>query len=147
MLATAWELDIKVHWLGKKEMFPKPLRPLLYRMGGISVDRKNPGSLVRQLIKRGHTEKDFALVITPEGTRGGDGWKSGFYRIAQATNMPVTLCYVDGKTKTAGVGITLTLTGNVKADMDRIRDYFKDKHGYHPHKRTEPWLKEENQHS
>lgn len=143
MLAVAWDLDIKMHWLGKKEMFPKWAAGLLKRLGGIPVDRKNPAGLVRQIITTAKTEKDFALVITPEGTRRGDGWKSGFYRIARAADMPVTLGYIDKTTRTAGLGKTITLTGDVKADMDEIRAFYKDKSGIHPERRTEPYLREE----
>lgn len=81
--------------------------------------------------------------MTPEGTRSGDGWRSGFYRIAMAADLPVTLGYVDVTTRTTGLGPTIRLTGDVAGDMDRIRAFYADKAGVHPHKRTEPRLASE----
>ena len=81
--------------------------------------------------------------MTPEGTRSGDGWKSGFYRIARATGLPVTLGYVDRTTMTTGLGPTIELTGDIPADMDVIRAFYADKAGFKPARRTEPRLREE----
>jgi 1-acyl-sn-glycerol-3-phosphate acyltransferase len=80
-------------------------------------------------------------VITPEGTRSrGETWRSGFYRIARAADLPVMLGYLDSVTRTTGLGPTLRLTGDVGADMDRIRDFYADKAGIHPEKFTPPRL-------
>ena len=65
-------------------------------------------------------------------------------RIARDTGLPVTLGYVDGRTRTAGLGPTLHPTGDVAADMDRIRAFYADKTGMRPENRTEPRLREEN---
>lgn len=80
----------------------------------------------------------------PDGTRGPHThWKSGFYRVARETGMPVTLGYVDRTTRTAGLGPTLELTGDVGRDMDRVRAFYADKAGVHPARRVEPRLREE----
>ena len=87
----------------------------------------------------------FGLVITPDGTRGPHTrWKSGFHRIARATGLPLTLGFVDRTTMTSGLGPVMEVTGDVRADMDRIRAFFADKAGYHPDKRVEPRLREED---
>ncbi len=87
----------------------------------------------------------FSLVVTPDGTRSGNTrWKSGFYRIARETGMPVTLGYVDRTTMTTGLGPTFDLTGDVTADMDRIRAFYADKAGARPKARVEPRLREED---
>ena len=91
-----------------------------------------------------HAGEVFGLVVTPDGTRGGNEyWKSGFYRIARATGMPVTLGYVDRTTMTTGLGPTIDLTGDVAGDMDRIRAFYADKAGLRPERRTEPRLQNE----
>lgn len=83
-------------------------------------------------------------MVTPDGTRGAHThWKSGFYRIALETGMPVTLGYVDRTTMTSGLGPTLELTGEVAADMDRIRSFYADKAGFRPERRVEPRLRDE----
>lgn len=47
-----------------------------------------------------------------------------------ATGLPVTLGYVDQATRTTGLGPTLTLTGDVRADMDLVRAFYADKAGH-----------------
>ena len=89
-------------------------------------------------------DKTAALVITPDGTRGPHThWKSGFYRLAEQTGLPVTLGYVDRPTMTTGLGPTFDITGNVAADMERIRDFYRDKSGLRPDARVEPRLRSE----
>ena len=114
------------------------------RLGGIPVDRSDPSRVVAEVVNRIRSGEVFSLVVTPDGTRSGHThWKSGFYRIARATGMPVTLGYVDRTTMTTGLGPTLELTGDVTADMDRIRDFYADKAGLRPEHRVEPRLREE----
>ena len=78
-------------------------------------------------------DEDFLLALAPDGTRRPiDHWKSGFYRLAQLTGLPVTLAYVDRPTREIGIGPTFALTGDVSSDMDRIREFFADKRGLRP---------------
>ena len=96
------------------------------------------------MIERVHAGEVFGLVVTPDGTRGGHThWKSGFYRIAEKTGMPVTLGYVDRTTMTTGLGPTIDITGDIAADMDRIRAFYADKSGIRPEKQVVPRLREE----
>ena len=91
------------------------------------------------------TDETFLLGIAAEGTRSkGDYWKSGFYRISQKTGLPVTLAFLDVPTRTVGWGPTFALSGDVGADMDRIRAFYADKRGFRPGDFTEPRLREED---
>lgn len=145
MLAIAWRLDIEVHWLGKSSLFRGWRGPIMRGLGGIPVDRADPARVVADVVAQVHSGSVFGLVITPDGTRGGNEyWKSGFYRIARETGMPVTLGFVDRTTMTTGLGPTIDLTGDIPADMDRIRAFYADKAGVRPERRTEPRLREEN---
>lgn len=144
MLAIAWRLGVDVHWLGKKSLFRGWRGPIMRRLGGIPVDRHDPGRVVADVVEQVDAGTVFGLVITPDGTRGdNEYWKSGFYRIARQTGMPVTLGYVDRTTMTAGLGPTISLTGAVSSDMDTIRAFYADKAGVRPERRTEPRLREE----
>lgn len=144
MLAIAWRLGIDVHWLGKKSLFAGWRGPIMTRLGGVPVDRENPSKVVSEVIAQVHSGTVFGLVVTPDGTRDNKGyWKSGFYRIARETGMPITLGYVDRTTMTTGLGPTLELTGEVAADMDRVRAFYADKSGFHPARRAEPRLRDE----
>jgi 1-acyl-sn-glycerol-3-phosphate acyltransferase len=144
MLAIAWRLGIDVRWLGKQSLFTGWRGPVMRRIGGIPVDRDRPQHVVEQVVARVRAGKVFGLVVTPDGTRGAHQyWKSGFYRIARETGMPVTLGFVDRTTMTTGLGPTLELTGDVAGDMDRIRAFYSDKAGFRPEHRVEPRLRDE----
>jgi len=115
------------------------------RVTGIPVDRADPARVVSDVVGQVNEGSVFGLVVTPDGTRGGNEyWKSGFYRIARETGMPVTLGFVDRTTMTTGLGPTIDLTGDVASDMDSIRAFYADKAGVRPERRTEPRLREED---
>lgn len=144
MLGIAWRSGFRPYFLGKKELFRGPAGPFMRALGGIAIDRQNPVGVVDDLIARAKSGDDFQVVITPEGTRSGaPRWKSGFYRIAREADLPITLGYCDRTTMTAGLGPTIRLTGDVKADMDVMREFFADKAGVRPERRVEPRLAEE----
>ena len=145
MLGIAWALDMDIRWMGKDSLFKGWRGWMMRGLGGIPVDRANPVGIVDDVVARVKDGQVFGLVVTPDGTRGDHThWKSGFYRIARETGMPVTLGYVDRTTMTSGLGPTIELTGDVAADMDRVRAFYADKAGFHPHKRVEPRLADES---
>jgi len=145
MLAISWRLGMRIHWLGKDALFTGWRAPIMRGLGGIPVDRADAGRVVDEIVARIRGGEVFGLVVTPDGTRGGNSyWKSGFYRIARETGMPLTLGYVDRTTMTTGLGPTLALTGDVGHDMDRIRAFYADKAGFRPDRRTEPRLRSED---
>lgn len=144
MLGIAWKLGMNFRWLGKASLFSGWRGPIMRGLGGIPVDRSDAGRVVGEVVDRIRAGEVFGLVVTPDGTRTNTGpWKSGFYRIAREAGMPVTLGYVDRTTMTTGLGPTLELTGDVAADMDRIRAFYADKAGFRPECRTEPRLSSE----
>jgi 1-acyl-sn-glycerol-3-phosphate acyltransferase len=144
MLLLTWSDGVQARVLIKRELFRGPLAPLLRVTGGIPLDRANPGETVRALLAEAGDDDGFLLVLAAEGTRERtDYWKSGFYRMAQQTGLPISLGYVDGPSRTIGIGPTFTPTGDVAADMDVIRAFYADKHGIHPARRTEPRLRDE----
>lgn len=144
MLAITWELGLSVRFLGKDALFRPPFGRLMRALGGIPVDRSHPGGLVAELVRLAR-EEDVLLVVTPEGTRArGEYWRSGFWRIAVAAGLPVTLGFVDRTTMTAGLGASFVPTGDVRADMDVVRAFYADKAGVRPQGRTEPRLREED---
>ena len=143
MLGIAWDARMRIHWLGKQELFRGIAGPIMRGLGGIAVDRSNASGVVDAVVEKARSTERFLLVVTPEGTRQGKGWRSGFYRIAMSADLPVTLGYADGSTKSAGLGETLRLTGDVVADMDHVRAFYADKSGVRPEFRTEPRLQDE----
>jgi len=146
MLLIAWSSDVQPQVLVKKEFFTGPVGPLLRRLGGIPLDRAAPGETIRALLAEAESHESFLLCIAAEGTRSkGEYWKAGFYRISDQTGLPITLGFVDGPSRTMGMGPTFTPSGDVKADMDLVREFYADKQGINPEGRTEPRLREEQQ--
>ncbi|MDO5498564.1 MAG: 1-acyl-sn-glycerol-3-phosphate acyltransferase [Propionibacteriaceae bacterium] len=145
MLAIAWSHGFSPKWLGKHTLFRFPFGAVMRALGGIPVDRANPAGLVDEVVRRIGAGDRFFLVVTPEGTRGRrTHWKSGFYRIARAAGLPLVLGYVDSATRTAGLGPSVDLTGDVAADMDRLREFYADTRGIRPEDFTAPRLREEH---
>ena len=145
MLGIAWASGINPGFLGKKELFRAPFGYLMRGLGGIPVDRDDPGSLIADMVSRAASGAPFALAIAPEGTRAkADGWKSGFYRIARDARVPIVLTYLDGPTRTGGFGPTIHPSADVHADMDLIRAFYADRHGVRPKRRTVPSLAQED---
>ena len=145
MLLLMWSGGVPPRVLIKAEIMRTPLGPLLRANGGIALDRRNPGAVVRKLLAEAKNGEPFLLILAAEGTRKKvDYWKSGFYRISQQTGLPISMGFIDGPTRTMGFGPSFMPTGDVAADMDVVRAFYADKHGIHPRLRTEPRLREED---
>jgi 1-acyl-sn-glycerol-3-phosphate acyltransferase len=144
-LMVMWHDGLSPRILVKKELFNGPLGYLLRFAGSVPVDRHNPGGVVNELVAQARSGEPFVLVLAAEGSRSkAEYWKSGFYRLSQQTGLPILMGFVDRATKTAGIGPSLTPSGNVKADMDLIREFYADKNGLYPRYKTEPRLREED---
>lgn len=143
-MLLAWDSRVQIRLLVKDAFFKGPLAPVMRATGAVELDRSNPGATIRGLLADAETDEAFLLGIAAEGTRSrGEYWKSGFYRISQQTGLPITLAFLDRPSKTVGWGPTFPVTGDVSADMDRIRAFFADKVGIKPEGATPPRLREE----
>jgi 1-acyl-sn-glycerol-3-phosphate acyltransferase len=133
MLAFAFIYDIPVKWMGKHTLFKAPYGTFFKWLGGMPIIRHRPGGVVGQMIEAFDENESLILMVPAEGTRSHvDYWKSGFYRIACGADVPVVLSYLDFGRKVGGIGPTLTMTGDVSADMDRIRAFYAGKQGFKP---------------
>ena len=124
-----------IHWAGKDTLFRGPFRRFFLWLGGIPINRRERTGMIGQLTEAFSTRPSFHLCITPEGTRAHtDHWKSGFYRLALAANVPIGLGFIDYGKKEAGVECWLTLTGNEAEDLEALRTYYADKRARYPEK-------------
>lgn len=143
-ILLAWSYGIDIRLMVKKEMFSGPLGWLMRATGAVAIDRQNPAADVSALLKEAEGDGPWLLGIAAEGTRSkGEYWKSGFYRIAQQTGMTITLAFLDVPSRTVGWGPTWRPSGDVRADMDMLREFYADKRGFHPEDFTTPRLREE----
>jgi 1-acyl-sn-glycerol-3-phosphate acyltransferase len=128
MIALAVSAGIDMSFMIKDDWLRGPMGPLMRRMGAIGIDRSKANNVVDAMVHELRTRDRLWLVIPPEGTRSrADYWKSGFYHIARGANVPVLPGYMDFARKRLGIGAPIYLTGDVGADMDRIRAFYADK--------------------
>lgn len=145
MIAVAWTLDLKLSFLGKDSLFKPPMGRFMRFCGGIPVDRANPAGLVDNLASEFAATDELVLAVPAEGTRGyRDNWKSGFYRISQKAEVPISMAFIDAATRTTGFGPWFDPTGDIAKDMDRIREFYDGKVGLKPENQSKIYLKEEN---
>ncbi len=118
-------LRIDVRFFGKDSLFWFPLGVLLRGMGGIPLDRSNPGASVDRAIRSFQSAERFYFAMAPEGTRSRrGGWKSGFYRIATGADVPVILAFFDYSQRRIGLGPTIELSGDPDADLEPVRRFY-----------------------
>lgn len=128
---VAFRLDIR--FFAKDALFWFPLNLVLRSLGGIPLDRRQPGLAVPTAIAALKNNTRYYFGLAPEGTRRlQPGWKSGFYRIAREANVPVVLGFLDYGRRRLGTGPLIHLSGDVEADMARIRAWYADIEGRHP---------------
>lgn len=123
--------DLHAVTIIKKEFFFFPLNLILKKLGGIPLDRKhirNFTSFAANIIKE---RERCTLIICPEGTRQKvDKWKRGFYQIAMEAEVPISLGYIDYKTRTCGIMSIFYPTGDYEKDMEKILAQYAGLQGY-----------------
>ncbi|MCG8635894.1 MAG: lysophospholipid acyltransferase family protein [Desulfobacterales bacterium] len=129
-LLIIFKFRIPVHWMAKESMFIPPFKTLLIRLGGIPIDRSKNKNTVQVMAETFNNSDRLIVTIAPSGTRQRvRAWKSGFYHIAHQANVPIVCGFVDYKRKTGGIGPTLHPSGDMEADLDLMREFYKDKAG------------------
>ena len=142
--AAAWQYGLDVSWFGKRELFRGPPGALMRALGGVPVDRSTAHNLVESMVNLFASRERLILCIAPEGTRHHVGhWRSGFYHIARAADVPLQLSVLDFGRRRIEVSEATYLSGNVRADMDRIRAFYRGATGLYPEMTGEIRLKEE----
>ncbi len=124
-MAAFYLLRTKVRFLAKKQLFRFPLGIIMRGTGGIAVDRSKNNNLVQYMVDLLEKDSELVMLIPPEGTRAKvEKWKSGFYQVAVQAGVPIALGYLDYAKKKAGVGPIIWPSGNLDADMQRIKTFY-----------------------
>lgn len=136
-LLYSWAVGIKSGFLMKSDWFFFPLSYLLRALGGIPVNRKERSQTVdriQELLKR---KGQMHTAITPEGTRSRtEKWKSGFYHIAVAAELPIELAVLDYQKHEVGIFEVFHPTGDLEADLAYIRSRFSANQAKYPEQYT-----------
>lgn len=132
-LAVVSHFRIRARAIGKHTLFRWPFGGLMRRLGLIPIRRDSGEGMVQQMVEEFAAADEMALVIAPEGTRRRtEYWRSGFYRIATAAEVPIVLAFIDFPSRTAGIGSIIYPSGDIAADMAKIRDFYAPFQGRHP---------------
>jgi 1-acyl-sn-glycerol-3-phosphate acyltransferase len=136
-LMVCFVLRLTPYWMGKASIFRAPFGGVMRWLGGIPVDRSKSNNLVAASAEAIRAA-DFSLqlIVPPQGTRSETRqWKTGFYYIAQAAQVPIVLAYMDYANKRSGLGPMFVPTGDLAADMATIQAFyapFKGKNAAQP---------------
>ncbi|MTI20980.1 acyltransferase [Fulvivirga sp. RKSG066] len=132
------QLKLKPRFTIKKELKKFPLGALIDPLGALWIDRSpskdkrlSMTDVMVNLFK--NAQKPLCMVVTVEGTRARTTkWKTGFYYAALEAKVPICLAYMDYEKRETGVGMCFMPTGDIKADMKIVMDFYKGRKGKHP---------------
>jgi tRNA (guanine-N7-)-methyltransferase len=131
-------VGLDIRFFAKQSLFWFPLGTLLRGLGGIPLNRDRATSAVDQAVAMFEAEENFFFGLAPEGTRAlRDSWKSGFYRIAKAANVPVYFGVLDFRNKQIGIAGRLDLSDDMDADIEKCAKFYAGIEGRWP-KNTTP---------
>ncbi len=126
MFLVKWAVGVQVKFWGKDTLFKIPLLGSWLRwIGGIPVERTSKHGMARQMqdamVAAKQKNAYFWLGLAPEGTRKYiPGWRSGFYRVALAADVPLLVVTLDYSRKEVKLNQFLQLSGNEAQDMARV---------------------------
>ena len=144
MLLSAWGLGLRIHWIGKHTLFKPPFNGIMRRLGGFPVRRDSGQNMVDQAVTLLRERESLILTVPPEGSRSyRPYWRSGFYHIARLAEVPIVLSYLDYGHRRCGVGPAILPSGDLRADMARIRAFYADFRGKYPDQSGPIRLREE----
>ncbi len=125
-LIASFALHLHIYWMGKQSLFKQPFRGIMMWLGGIPVDRSKSNNLVADSAAAlAAAQGPVQLVVPPEGTRSkARYWKTGFYYIALGAKVPIVMAYMDYTRKVTGIGPVFHPTGDIEADMVRIKAFY-----------------------
>ncbi len=126
-------VNLKISFLGKKELFSWPQGWYLKKVGGIPLDRtpgQNKVEAIAELFKK---RDELRVAIAPEGTRKKvKEWKTGFYHIAKAAQVPIIMVTFDFGKKQNVISEPFYVTGDIEKDMKFMYNFFKGVKGKVP---------------
>jgi 1-acyl-sn-glycerol-3-phosphate acyltransferase len=137
-LVVKWSLGLPVRFWAKDSLFRQPLFGRWMRaVGGVPINRSAPqgvvGDTVQQLREARRQDQLYWLALAPEGTRSyTEGWRSGFYRVAEEARVPLGLATIDYVRRCVTLESFIMLSGNRVLDMALIAEKMVHAHGLQP---------------
>ena len=126
-------VGVKTNFVGKKELFKWPFGWYFRAVGGAALDRTSGQNKVEAIANLFKNQEEFRLTLAPEGTRKKvENWKTGFYYIAKAANVPIIMFTLDFKNKQNNVSEPFYPTDDVDADFAVMKAFYKGVVGKRP---------------
>ncbi|MDZ7643071.1 MAG: 1-acyl-sn-glycerol-3-phosphate acyltransferase [Woeseiaceae bacterium] len=127
LLAYKLAVRVQVKFFAKHTLFWWPLGPLLRRMGAIPVERTRSGAHVDRAVAMFADADHLFLALAPEGTRKWTPhWRTGFFRIARAADVPVVMAFIDYRRRRLGIGPVLDMNRDTASILATIREFYED---------------------
>lgn len=115
-------LKTQINFVAKKELFKWPMGVYFRWMGGTPLDRTSGQNKVEAIAQIFKDKPEFRLALAPEGTRKKvDTWKTGYYYIAKAANVPIIAVAFDYSKKTVVINEPYYICGDVDKDTLVLR--------------------------
>jgi 1-acyl-sn-glycerol-3-phosphate acyltransferase len=128
-------LGLSPTFLGKDTLFKFPLGILMRYLGGFPVDRSSKSDVVSQTAALIANSEKILIALAPEGTRKAmPRWRSGFWWIAQRSQLPILPVVFDFSTKCVHIYPLYTLTGDQAKDVATLRSLYRSTMAYNPKK-------------
>lgn len=119
-------LKVQINFIAKAELFRWPLGSYFRWMGGVPLDRTPGQNKVEAIAEIFKENEEFRLALAPEGTRKKVlEWKTGYYYIALAANVPIICVAFDYAKKTVIINKPFYPTGEIETDTQILRSFFK----------------------
>jgi len=119
-------INQEINFIGKKSLFKPPFGWSFRWMGGAPIDRSKRSDAVTAIANIFNEKEVFRLALSPEGTRKRvEKWKTGFYYIAKAANVPILLVAFDYRNKQIKFSQPYFPTENIEEDFKIYKNFFK----------------------
>ena len=133
-LAAKFALALDITWFGKDTLFRGPAGALLRKLGGRPVRRDSPEGVVAEMAAMVRHEPRFLLALAPEGTRRQVScWRTGFYHIAEAADIPIVPVWFDWSRREVGIGSPVRASGDRARDVAGLQSLYRPEMAKHRH--------------
>lgn len=132
-------LGIRAGTMIKDSAFRGPLGIALRWFGALPVNRRSPKGVVEQTVEVFERERQFVLLIAPEGTRSAaPEWKRGFHHVARSAGVPVVPVAANYRRRRLIFGAPVQ-PGDYDADLRALLGFYAE-HGWprHPARLSRP---------
>ena len=95
--------------------------------------RDAPEGIVAAMAATIRSEPKFLLALAPEGTRKPViQWRTGFYHIAEAADIPIVPVWFDWSRREVGIGTPMRASGDLAGDLAALQSLFRPEMARNP---------------